>query len=122
MDAEVPAVRFIKEVDYSDFKPLKTQFSSAIFGAAIGNEKSVIGWFRDAKCEPPDWNTQLLITGQKVTVTLPGKKTTWLVKFYDTKTGTEVIDSMTLTAKGNKLIIPLPDFRDDVAFKIFPLQ
>jgi hypothetical protein len=122
MDAEVPAVRFIKEVDYSDFRLLKTQFASTIFGAAIGNEKLIIGWFRDAKCEPPDWNTQLLITGQKVTITLPGTKTTWLVKFYDTKTGTNLIDSTTLTSKGNKMIIPLPDFRDDVAFKMFPLQ
>jgi hypothetical protein len=122
MDAEVPAVKFIEGVDYSNFKPLNIQFSSAIFGAAIGNEKSVIGWFRDAKCEPPEWNTQVLITGQTVTVTLLGTKSTWLVKFYDTKNGTDVIDTRTLTSKGNKVIIPLPDFRDDVAFKMFPLQ
>jgi hypothetical protein len=122
MDAEVSAVRFIKDVDYTNYKPLPVQLSSAIFGAAIGNEKSIIGWFRDAKCEPPDWNTQQLITGQTVTVTLPGAKSTWLVKFYDTKTSTDVIDSTTVTSKGNKVIIHLPDFRNDLAFKMFPLQ
>jgi hypothetical protein len=120
--AESATAAFVDGMDFTGFNPLTAQYSAKITGAVLGNEGMVIGWFRDAKCEPPDWNTQLLITGQKVTITLPGTKSTWLVKFYDTKTGTEVIDSTTLTVKGNKIIIPLPDFRDDVAFKMFPLQ
>jgi hypothetical protein len=122
MDAEVPAVRFIKGVDYSNFKPLDAQYSASIFGAAIGNEKSVIGWFRDAKCEPPDWNLLPLVSKQSVTLTIPGTSANWKVDFYNTKTGTDIIQSATVSRKGGKITISIPDFKDDLAFKMVPVK
>jgi hypothetical protein len=121
-DIESPAVKFINKVDFSDFKPLKTASTSGIIGAAIGNEKSVIGWFRDAKCEPPDWKTQTVITRQTVTITVPGSVPAWRVDFYKTKNGTDILQTATVTRKGDKISITLPDFQDDLAFKMYPIQ
>jgi hypothetical protein len=118
MDAEVPAARFIKDVDYSNFKPLVVQTSSTITGGVIGSENFVIGWFRDAKCEPPDWWIQPTITKQTVNINPPGTAAKWKVDFYDTKNGTTILGSAMVDRKGNILTIPLPDFNDDIAFKM----
>jgi hypothetical protein len=40
------------------------------------------------------------------------------VDFYRTQTGTDVISSTTVTRQGNTLILALPDFSDDIAFKM----
>jgi hypothetical protein len=117
-DADLPAARFIDKVDFSDFKPLKTASTSGIIGAAIGNEKSVIGWFRDAKSEPPDWKMQPVISKQSVTITVPGSASSWKVDFYNTRTGTDVLSTITAARKGQKITFTLPDFTDDIAFKM----
>ncbi len=122
MDAEVSAIKFLKDVDYSNFKPLDTQYSASIFGAVIGNEKLVIGWYRDAKCEPPDWKLQPVISKQNVTISIPGTYANWRVDFYNTKTGTDIIQSATISRKGEKITISLPDFKDDLAFKMVPVK
>jgi hypothetical protein len=80
----------------------------------------VLGWFRDAKCEPPDWDLQPVISKQNVTLTVPGISAEWKVDFYNTKTGTDIIQSITATRKGNAITISLPDFIDDIAFKLYP--
>jgi hypothetical protein len=117
--AELPAAKFVDGMDFSGFKPLATGTSSDIWGAAVGNEKTIIGWFRDAACEPPDWNLKPVLSGQTVTVAVPGSATDWHIDFYDTKTGTDIIRSSTITPNGNMATIPLPDFADDIAFKMF---
>jgi hypothetical protein len=117
-DIETPAVKFTAEIDFSDFKPMNVLFSDSIFGAAIGNEKSVVGWFRDAKCEPPDWKLQPVISKQNVTITVPGSAASWRVDFYNTKTGKDVLSSITAARKGQKVTFALPDFTDDIAFKM----
>jgi hypothetical protein len=119
-NADLAASRFIDKVDFKNFKPLNVQFSSTITGAVIGNEKMILGWFRDAKCEPPGWNLLPVISKQSVTITMPGSAANWKVDFYNTKTGTDIIQSITTTRKGNKITISLPDFTDDIAFKIYP--
>ena len=80
----------------------------------------MLGWFRDAQCEPPDWDLKPLITGQSVTISVPGTVTTWTVDFYNTKTGYRTLNPITVTRQGSTVTVPLPDFQDDIAFKMTP--
>ena len=116
--AELPAVNFVRGIDFSGFGPLTSTSSSSIWGAAVGSEKMVLGWYRDATCEPPDWNMQPIISGQTVTITVPGTSADWQVNFYDTKTGTTIIGSASVTRQGSTITVSLPDFQDDIAFKM----
>lgn len=116
---ELPVANFIDGVDFSGFQTLKSTVSSNLFGAAVGNEKMVLGWFRDAYCEPPDWNMLPVVSGQTVTITVPGATVNWKVDFYDTKTGIDIISSATVTRNGNTITLPIPDFTDDIAFKLY---
>lgn len=113
---ELPAVNFVKGVDFDGFTPLSATSTPGVWGAAIGDDEMMLGWFRDSGCEPPDWKMKPLNTRQTVTVTVPGKKTDWRVDFYDIRTG-QILTSIFLTRKGNTLTIPLPDFQDAIAFK-----
>lgn len=122
-NAELPAANFVRDMDFTGFQPLLAHFPAGakVWGAAVGNEKAVVGWFRDAKCEPPDWPLEEVISGQTVTINLPGTAAEWKVDFYNTKTGTDIISSTTLTREGEEIEIPLPDFQDDIAFKMTAL-
>jgi hypothetical protein len=119
--AEVPAANFVKWVDFADFLPLTVNFPAGtkVWGAAVGNEKMVIGWYRDAASEPPNWNLLPVVSKQTVTITVPGTATNWKIEFYNTKTGTDIVSSTTVTRKSNKVTITLPDFSDDIAFKMY---
>jgi hypothetical protein len=119
-DVELPEVRFTSGVDFTGFKPLTVQYQSGtkIWGAAIGNESMVLGWFRDAASEPPDWRLLPNIHGQTVTVLVPGSAQNWQVDFYNTKTGYALPGSTLLTRQGDHVIVALPDFTDDIAFKV----
>ena len=121
-DADRPASNFVRGVDFSGFKPLPAKFSEAVFGAAVGNEKTVLGWFRDAKCEPPDWKWLPTLSQQSVTIVVPGSASQWKVDFYDTQTGTDITASATVARKGSGVTITLPDFTNDIAFKMYPLS
>lgn len=116
--AENPAARFASGVDFSGFQPVQAQSSAKILGAALGNEKTILGWFRDAGCEPPDWPLQPVISKQTVSVNAPGAASTWQVDFYDTATGEQLPGSITVQPQGNTLTISLPDFSDAIAFKL----
>ncbi len=120
-EAELPAARFTKGVDFSNFEPLGVKYPAGtkIWGAALGNARTAIGWFRDAASEPPNWNLQPNVKSQTVTVTLPGTAQNWQVDFYNTKTGDPRSGSVLLTRQGVGVTVPLPDFKDDVAFKLF---
>ena len=118
-DAELPASNFVRGVDFTDFQPLTSTSNSGVWGAAVGNEKMVLGWYRDASGEPPDWNTQPVISNQTVTLTVPGSAANWKVDFYNTKTGTDILSSALVTRSGDTVIVPLPDFTDDIAFKMY---
>jgi hypothetical protein len=116
---ELPAANFVNGVDFSGFKPLEVTTSSDVWGAAVGNESSMLGWFRDAGSEPPDWNLRPIISKQSVKITIPSSAANWKVGFYNTKDGTTVLSSNSVSATGNTITIPLPDFRDDIAFKAY---
>jgi hypothetical protein len=117
---ELPAVNFVNGINFSGFKPLTSVSSSGVWGAAVGSEKMVLGWFRDATSEPPDWNMQAVISGRTVTITVPGTSADWQVDFYDTKTGTTIVGSASVTRQGSTITVPLPDFQDDIALKLYP--
>jgi hypothetical protein len=116
---ELPAANFVSGVDYSGFQPLKSAYSAAVWGAAVGSGKMVIGWYRDAASEPPNWNLKPVISKQTVTITVPESATNWKIDFYDTKTGTKIISSASLVQIGSTVTITLPDFTDDIAFKMY---
>jgi hypothetical protein len=120
--AESATAAFVKGMDFTVFTPLTAQSSAKITGAVLGNEGLVIGWYRDASCEPPDWNMKPLITKQNVTITVPGTYANWRVDFYNTKTGTDIIQSATVSRIGGKITISLPDFNDDLSFKMVPVK
>jgi hypothetical protein len=116
--AELPAAHFTEDVNFSGFKPLTSLSSPAIWGAVVGNKSMVLGWFRDAASEPPDWTVQAIPAGQTVTITIPGSAANWQVDFYDTSTGTTIISSTSVTRQGSTVTVTLPDFQDDIAFKM----
>jgi hypothetical protein len=55
-----------------------------------------------------------------VTVSVPGSAGAWNVDFYSTETGTGLVASTTAAQVGDQVTIPLPDFTDDIAFKMYP--
>lgn len=114
---ERPAAEFVKGVDFAGFKPLKSTPSKSIWGAAVGNETSLLGWYRDAACEPPDYPLNTLVSGQSVTIDVPGTAADWQVIFYSTEDGVSILGSTAVARKGSAITIPLPDFHDDIAFK-----
>jgi len=116
-DAELAAARFVAGVDFSGFKPLTSTSSPTVWGAAVGDGQMILGWYRDASCEPPDWKLKDGISGAKVTVSAPGTATNWRVDFYDVADGTKILGTIFVTRQGSTLVIPLPDFKDAIAFK-----
>jgi hypothetical protein len=116
--AELPVANFTNGVNFSGFKPLTSTFSSGVWGASVGNRNMVLGWYRGAGIEPPDWELPPVISGETVTLTVPGSAAGWRVDFYDTTTGTDIVGSTAAARKGDKVTITLPDLTDDIAFKM----
>lgn len=117
-NTELAAARFVENVNFAGYQPLAVSFSSSVWGGAAGNEQSAVGWVRDAACEPPEWPLLPVVSGQTVTITLPGSAANWQVDFYDTKTGLDVIATIHITRTTSTASIPLPDFQDDLAFRL----
>lgn len=117
---ELPVVRFTSPIDFTGFHPITATSTPGVWGAAVGNETMILGWYRDVASEPPDWKLQPVISKQTVTLTVPGTATEWRVNFYNTNTGTDIIGSALVTRKSDKVTITLPDFSDDIAFKLLP--
>lgn len=116
---ELPAAQFVKGVDFTGYAPLKTKTTKGVWGAAVGSEHSLIGWLRDAGCEPPDYKLKAVLTGQSVTITVPGSAADWRVDFYSTNDGATLLGSADVKRSGKTIKIPLPDFSDDIAFKAY---
>jgi hypothetical protein len=118
--AELPAANFARDVDFAGLKPMTISYApgTKIWGASLGNETSAIGWFRDANSEPPNWSLLPVVSGQTITINLPGSAANWKVDFYDTKTGSDITSSITAARKAKSITIKLPDFVDDIAFKM----
>lgn len=117
---ELPVVKFTNGIDFSGFQPITATSSAGVWGAAIGNDTMILGWYRDSASEPPDWKTLPNLSKQTVSITVPGTATEWRVNFYNTGTGTDIISTTLVTRKSDRVTITLPDFTDSIAFKLFP--
>ena len=117
-NADLPASNFVRGVDFADFQPLTSTSGPGVWGAAVGNEKMALGWYRDATSEPPDWNLLPVVSKQTVALTVPGSASIWKVDFYNTRDGITVLSSASITRQGNTITLLLPDFQDDIAFKM----
>ena len=116
--AESATAAFVEGVDFSGFSPLIDHPSAGVTGTAIGNESMLLGWYRDAAYEPPDWNLQTIPAGQTVTLTVPGTAANWQIDFYDTQDGTTILSSASVARYGSTVTVTLPEFQDDIAFKM----
>jgi hypothetical protein len=114
---EHPIVQFVSGVAMAGFTRLSAASTAKVTGAVLGNGSAMIGWYRDASCEPPLWPMLPAVTGQTVTVTVSGTATSWHVDFYDATNGTTILSSTTVARMGQTIVIPLPSFKDDIAFK-----
>ena len=80
----------------------------------VGNDKVRLAWFRDVRCDPPDW-PMLPVSGQTMTVDAAGVD--WQVEFFDTTTG-ESIGKSHVTVRDQRLRIVLPEFRGSIGAQI----
>ncbi len=116
-DAAAPVERFLAGVDVSGFAPLDMTPGADLIGGALGNDSLVAGWVRDVQSAAPDWPWRPL-SGERVTVNVPGHSNDWLVDFYDTTTG-DVVETIDADQDATgALAFTLPDFRGSVGFKI----
>ena len=99
-DLEAPMLKFSQDIDMAGMAPIAAKVDGTLLGAALGNERMIIGWYRDAGCEPPDWPVDAVISGQTVTLTVPGWTLAWRVDFYDTRTGMPTGASISATRQG----------------------
>jgi hypothetical protein len=112
--AAMPAVRFVRGIDFSNFAPVQCVFSAGVKGAVVGNGKVRLAWFRDVRCEPPNW-PMLSVSGQSMTVDAAGVD--WQVEFFDTTTG-ESIGKSRATVRDQRLRIALPEFRGSIGVQL----
>jgi hypothetical protein len=112
-EAAAPAASFVRGVNFTGFGPVRCDLPAGLKGAVIGNDKMRLGWFRDARCGPPDWPMKRL-AGQAVTMDVPGKS--WEVEFFDPETGKST-GKRRITQRDKQLRIVLPEFQGSVAVK-----
>ena len=112
--AAMPAARFVRGIDFSNFAPVRCVFSTGVKGAVVGNDKVRLAWFRDVRCDPPDW-PMLPVSGQTMTVDATGVD--WQVEFFDTTTG-ESIGKSQVTVRDQRLRIVLPEFHGSIGVQL----
>ena len=111
--AAAPAAAFVKGVDFTDFAAVACE-APGLKGATLGNDRRLIGWFRDARCVPPKWTLEK-VSGREVT--LGGRTGNWLAEFVDTTSGRAIGTSM-VEAKQNQLKVSLPTFQGSIALRL----
>lgn len=113
-DAAAPAAAFVRGVDYTGFAPVPCELPDALKGAVLGNDKTRLGWFRDARCEPPDWPMRP-VSG--LTMSLDALDDSWQAEFFDPATGKSTAEGRLKTQAG-RLRITLPEFKGSVAVRL----
>jgi hypothetical protein len=111
--AAAPAAAFVKGVDFTGFAPVACE-APGLVGAMLGNDHTLVGWFRDARCVPPQW-TLSKVSGQEVT--LGSRAGTWKVELVDTLCS-RVLEVRTVQAEKNRLRMRLPTFEGSIALKL----
>ena len=109
-----PAAAFVRGTDYTGFAPVPCTLSATLKGALLGNGNTILGWFRDAACEPPAW-PQRPLAGQTVSAQVPDAL--WSCEFFDPTTG-KSIGKTNLTPRAGRIEIALPEFQDALALRL----
>lgn len=112
--AAAPAAAFVRGVDFAGFAPIHCALSDGLKGAMIGNDRELLGWFRDARCDPPDWPMAPTL-GQTVTLDVPGAS--WRAEFFDTVAGDSTGERSLVASNGSAKIL-LPTFRGSIAIRM----
>ncbi|MCX6898814.1 MAG: cellulase family glycosylhydrolase [Verrucomicrobia bacterium] len=110
------AADFVRGVDFTGFRPVAVSCSADLKGAAIGGKDTVLGWIRDARCEPPDWSVRR-VEHQEVTLELLGSTQGWAVEFYD-PVSAKSIGKLPIQRGSDRTTVPLPPFEDAIALKV----
>ena len=76
------------------------------------SDKLIVGWFRDAQCDPPNWPVRSLKGESVVLPQAAGKR--WSVQFYNTLTGKPLGAAVTVD-RLQGLGIALPEFSESIA-------
>jgi hypothetical protein len=116
--AAAAAATFVRGVDHQGFAPVSCGLSAGLKGAVIGHDQARLGWFRDVRCEPPDWPMRPM-TGQSVTMNAPGHF--WRAEFFDPVTGRSV-GQRRLAVQGEDVRIDLPEFQGSLAVRLQRLE
>jgi hypothetical protein len=111
--AAAAAASFVADVDFLNVAPLPCVLSNGLKGAAVGNDRIALAWFRDARCVPPDW-PRSDTSGEHVTLDVASGA--WRVEFIDTESGKRT-GQRDLTTHGPGLRIDLPVFRGSLAVR-----
>ena len=117
-EAAATAASFVRDIDFTGFAPIPCEFSSGVKGAILGNQRSRIAWFRDARCEPPDWPATP-VSDQHVTMNATGN--VWQAEFFDPITGKSAGKSR-INVQDGRLRIELGEFQDAVAVRLKQIE
>ena len=112
--AAAPAAAFVRDVDFTGFRPIPCALSDGLKGAMLGHDQTRLGWFRDVRCVPPDWPMQL-VSGQTATVDAPGDS--WQAEFFDTATG-QSTSQKRFPVHERRVQILLPEFQGSIALRM----
>lgn len=113
-----PTQRFADRLDFRGLEPTAVAFPEGVTCLALVSPRVAAGYLRDDGCVWPDWPGRRL-RGLSITLRVPwegeGKAC-----FYRPKDLAEW-GRTSVRAEGGQLEIPLPDFEEDLAFRIdFP--
>ena len=119
--ASAPVAAFVQGVDYAGFEVVGLTAGANLFGAALGGSNLVLGWVKDVQSvAATNWTVPGPLSGETVTLDVPGTSADWLVDFYDTTTGAllQTIDADQDAVTGD-ITFTLPDFSGSIAFKVY---
>jgi hypothetical protein len=120
-DAAAPVAAFVQGVDYAGFAPVGLTGGPNLYGAALGGSNVVLGWVKDVNSvAASNWTASAALSGETVTLDLPGTWTDWQVDFYDTTTGALIPNASLYVQQdgAGDITFTLPDFNGSIAFKV----
>ncbi len=115
-----PAADFARTIDRSGFEPVRVWPTPELYGAAIGQKRKAIAWFRDAQCIPPKWPTRRL-AGQQVRLGIPGQAGCWRVAIHDPVT-LRLLAELEADREEGHLPVVLPEFEDSIVLELTAVE
>lgn len=118
------ATSFVAGRDLAGLRALEASATPRVAGGAIGDGRTVLGWFRVPRCDfsgEAEVECAQVVAGESVRVAAPGDAASWQATFHDPSTGAALGEPIAVTRDGAAVPVPLPDFTDDVAFVLTAL-